>query len=86
MQSLDESGEPGNLVGCQVKCWVDPYGWCPGVLSDYITKGKFKDHYKVSYLSCMYHYICFIKENDLRVRVYLVPRVVRVLRQPTPLL
>jgi hypothetical protein len=45
-QSL-EFGEPGELVGCQVKCLVDPNGWCPGVLSEYITKGKFKDHYKV---------------------------------------
>jgi hypothetical protein len=45
-QSL-EFGEPGELVGCQVKCLVHPYGWCPGVLSEYITKGKFKDHYKV---------------------------------------
>jgi len=42
-----EFGEPGELVGCQVKCLVDPYRWCPGVLSEYITKGKFKDHYKV---------------------------------------
>jgi hypothetical protein len=42
-----EFGEPGELVGCQVKCLVDPYGWCPGVLSEYITKGKFKDHYKM---------------------------------------
>jgi hypothetical protein len=45
-QSL-ESGEPGELVGCQVMCLVDPYGWCPGVLSEYITKGRFKDHSKV---------------------------------------
>jgi hypothetical protein len=51
-RSLD-SGEPGNLVGCQVKCWVDPYGWCLGVLSAYITKGTLKDYYKVR-LGCMY--------------------------------
>jgi hypothetical protein len=42
-----ELHDPGELVGCRVKCWVDPFGWCPGVLSEYITKGKFKDHYKV---------------------------------------
>jgi hypothetical protein len=32
-----ESGEPGKLAGCQVRCWVDPYGWCPGVLSVFVT-------------------------------------------------
>jgi hypothetical protein len=48
-----ESDESGELVGCQEKCWVDPDGWCPGVLSDYITKGKCKDHYKVR-LGCIY--------------------------------
>jgi hypothetical protein len=84
MQSLDESGEPCELVGCQVKCWVDPYGWCPGVLSDYITKGKFKDHYKVRCLGCMY--VCKIKLINLRACVYLVPRVVGELRLPTTLL
>jgi hypothetical protein len=31
-----ESGEPGELAGCQVRCWVNPYGWRPGVLSEYI--------------------------------------------------
>jgi hypothetical protein len=46
VQSL-KSGEPGELVGCQVKRWVNPRGWYSGVLSEYLTKGNFKDHYKV---------------------------------------
>jgi hypothetical protein len=31
-----ESGEPGELVECQVKCCLNPYVWYPGVLSEYI--------------------------------------------------
>jgi Flp pilus assembly pilin Flp len=60
-----ESSEPGELVGCQVKCHVNPHGWCPGVLSEYITKGKFKGRYKVR-LGCMYvcMYACmYVRSN-----------------------
>ena len=38
----------GELVGCRVEVWWDRYqAHFPGVLSAYVTQGKYKSYYKV---------------------------------------